>query len=80
VVTRHIADLMETSIEKSIRHLLDVIVNRGRDREIKWDNLGIQNEADFLKGQLLAEILYDFASNFHRGHKKVPDHTEILEA
>jgi hypothetical protein len=67
VVSGHIGDLVENAIEKSIRHPLDVIINRRRDNEIKWDNLGIQNESDFLKGQLLAEILYDFANNFIRG-------------
>jgi hypothetical protein len=51
-----------------------------RNDEIKWDNLGIQNESDFLKGQLLAEILCDFTNNFHRMHKRVPKPTEILEA
>jgi hypothetical protein len=51
-----------------------------RNHEIKWNNLGIQNEADFLKGQLLVEILYDFASNLHRVHKRVPNPTKILEA
>ena len=71
---------METAIEKSIGHPLDVMINRRRTSEIKWDNLGIQNEADFLKGQLLAEILYDFANNFHGVYKRVPDHTEFLEA
>jgi hypothetical protein len=79
VVSGHIGDLVENAIEKSIIPL-DVIINRRRDNEIKWDNLGIQNESDFLNGQLFAEILYDFANNYFREHKRVPDHTEILEA
>lgn len=80
VVSGHIGDLVETAIEKSIRHPLDVMINRRRNNEIKWDNLGIQNEADFLKGQLLVEILYDFASNFRGVYDRVPNPIEILEA
>ena len=80
VVNGDIGNLVENAIERSIRHQLDVMRLLRRNREIKWDKLGIQNESDFLKGQLLAEILYDFANNFFRGHKRDPDHTEILEA
>jgi hypothetical protein len=80
VVNGDIGNLVENAIERSIRHQLDVMRLLRRNREIKWDNIGIQIESDFLKGQLLAEILYDFANNFFRGHKRDPDHTEILEA
>jgi hypothetical protein len=71
---------VENAIERSIRLPLDVMMKQRRDREIKWDNIGIQNESDFLKGPLLAEILCDFTNNFHRMYKRVPNPTEILEA
>ncbi|HET7147093.1 MAG TPA: hypothetical protein VFI73_01225 [Candidatus Nitrosopolaris sp.] len=80
VASGRVGDLVENAVEKSIRIQLDVMRVLLRNDEIKWGNLGIQNEADFLKGQLLAEILYDFASNFQRMHKRVPNPTEILEA
>ena len=70
VVNGDIGNLVENAIERSIRHQLDVMRLLRRNREIKWDNLGIQNESDFLKGQLLAEILYDFANNFFRGREE----------
>ncbi|MGC2669777.1 MAG: hypothetical protein WA220_11395 [Candidatus Nitrosopolaris sp.] len=80
VVSGRVGDLVENAVEKSIRIHLDVMRVLLRNDEIKWDNLGIQNEADFLKGQLLAEILYDFASNFHRMHKSSKSYRDFRGA
>jgi hypothetical protein len=49
IASGHIANLAENAIEKSIRHQLDVMVLWRSNDQIRWDNLGIQNEADFFK-------------------------------
>src|SRR5919108_6286833 len=75
----HIGNLVENAIEK--RHaMLDVMRILRKNSDIKWDNLGIQNESDFLKGYLLTEVLHDFAINFHKLHGNKPSSEEIVKA
>lgn len=80
VSNNHIGDLVENAIEKTITHSLDVMTMRLHNSKIKWSNLEIQNKSDFLKGQLLAEILYDFGNSFLTVYHKKPSPTEYLEA
>lgn len=80
VSNNHIGDLVENAIEKTITHSLDVMTMRLSNSTIKWSNLEIQNKSDFLKGQLLAEIIQDFTNNFSMVYAKKPSPTEYLDA
>lgn len=59
---------------------MDGIMTRRRSNDIRWDNLEITKEVDFLKGYLLSEIQVEFAIQLYKVHHRSPSPLEFIEA
>jgi len=72
----HIDNLVENAINK-IGTMLDEILPALHNEEIRWNNLDIKNESDFLKGYLVASVLLESMGQFYKFYN--PNPPEALE-
>ncbi len=75
----HIANLAENAIETCIIRQLDILKLLRQNNEIKWENLGIENESDFRKGFLLSEIMHEVANNFFKTEGRFLNPPGVIE-
>lgn len=62
--TENIDNWVENAIDK-VESMLNGIMLMRRNKYIRWNNLEITDEVDFLKGYLLAEIIHESSKQFH---------------
>jgi hypothetical protein len=70
----HIGNLVDNAIEKAGAQLDGILALR-HNKQIRWNNLRVEHESDFVRGFLLSEVIHEVANRFH----KMKSRQEFLE-